>query len=359
MKEKINVLVLFGGVSSEHDISCISAASVIENIDREKYAVHAVGITSDGKWFLTEAPAEIIKEGKWEDHPGNLKAAVSPDRSDHGLLITEEDGKVHARYIDVVFPVLHGKNGEDGTMQGLLEIAGLPYAGPGTCASACAMDKSVTKLIVDTTGVAQAGYYLTDRFSFSEDPLGETERAEERFSGKYPLFVKPCSAGSSVGVSKVYDKEQLFEAIKIALDEDHKALIEEAITGREIEVAVLGNRNVRTSVVGEIVAADDFYSFEAKYENAASETRILDDVPEEKIEEIRTAAAKVYQAVGCRGMSRADFFLEEGGRIVFNEINTIPGFTSISMYPQLWEACGLGYSQLLDQLLMLAMDEIE
>ena len=358
MEKKYDVLVLFGGVSSEHDISCISAASVIEHIDTEKYKVHAVGITADGLWMLTGAPADMIREGKWEDFPGNRKAVVSPDRSTHGLII-EENGGTAVQHIDAVFPVLHGKNGEDGTMQGLLEIAGLPYVGPGTCASACAMDKSVTKLIVGTTDVEQADYYLTDRYTFSENPLGETEAAEEYFNGVYPLFVKPSSAGSSVGVSKAYDKEQLFEAIKIALNEDHKVLIENAIVGREIEVAVLGNRNVRTSVIGEIVAADDFYSFEAKYENAASETRILDDIPEEKKEEIKQAAAKVYKAIGCKGMSRADFFLEESGRVVFNEINTIPGFTSISMYPKLWEECGLSYGELIDQLIMLALDEIE
>ena len=359
MEKKYDILVLFGGVSSEHDISCISAASVIDNINKEKYSVHTVGITAEGKWLLTDAQSDVIKSGKWEDHPGNRMAVLSPDRSTRGLLIRETDGTFSQQHIDAVFPVLHGKNGEDGTMQGLIEIAGLPFVGPGTCASACAMDKSVTKLIVATTGVAQADYYLTDRYTFSEDPLGETERAEKRFAGVYPLFVKPCSAGSSVGVSKAYDRDQLFEAIRIALEEDHKVLIENTIEGREIEVAVLGNRNVRTSVIGEIVPADDFYSFEAKYENAASETRILDDVPEEKKEEIKKAAATVYKAIGCRGMSRADFFLEKDGRVVFNEINTIPGFTAISMYPKLWNECGLSYSELIDQLIMLAMDEIE
>lgn len=359
MEKKTDVLVLFGGVSSEHDISCISAASVIDNINKDKYNVHTVGITADGKWLLTDAESDVMRSGKWEDHPGNRAAVVSPDRSTHGLIVREDDGTVSEQHIDAVFPVLHGKNGEDGTMQGLLEIAGLPYVGPGTCASACAMDKSVTKLIVNTTDVEQADYYLTDRYTFSEDPLGETERAEKKFGGVYPLFVKPSSAGSSVGVSKAYDKEQLFEAIRIALEEDHKVLIENTIVGREIEVAVLGNRNVRTSVIGEIVPADDFYSFEAKYENAASETRILEDVPEEKKEEIRQAAAKVYKAIGCKGMSRADFFLEESGRVVFNEINTIPGFTAISMYPKLWGECGVSYSELIDRLIMLALDEIE
>ena len=359
MGKKYDVLVLFGGVSSEHDISCISAASVIEHINTETYPVHAIGITSEGEWMLTEAPADVIRDGKWEDFPGNRMAVVSPDRSTQGIIIKESGGKVISQHIDAVFPVLHGKNGEDGTMQGLLEIAGLPYVGPGTCASACAMDKSVTKLIVRTTGVEQADFYLTDRYTFSENPLGETEAAEKYFNGEYPLFVKPSSAGSSVGVSKAYDREQLFEAIRIALEEDHKVLIENTIVGREIEVAVLGNRNVRTSVIGEIMAADDYYSFEAKYENAASKTRILDDIPEEKKEEIKQAAARVYKAIGCKGMSRADFFLEESGRVVFNEINTIPGFTAISMYPKLWEECGISYEELIDQLIMLAMDEIE
>lgn len=360
MNEKnYKILILFGGVSSEHDISCISAASVMKNIDIEKYDVTAIGITKDGKWMLTEALPEEVESGEWSGIRTNKDAFVSPDRRDKGIIIKEIDGTYTCRHIDIVFPVLHGKNGEDGTMQGFLELAGIPYVGCDMFASACAMDKSVTKLLAGRTGVTQADYYLLTRFGFADDPLGEIARIEEHFDKRYPFFVKPCSAGSSVGVTKAADVDGLFESIKTALSEDSKALVEETITGREIEVAVIGNRNVRTSLVGEVLAADEFYSFEAKYENEESKTRILTDVSKEKTEEIRDYTAAIYKAVGCRGMARVDFFLTEDETVVFNELNTIPGFTGISMYPKLWEAEGISAAELIDDLLMLAVDEME
>jgi D-alanine-D-alanine ligase len=221
------------------------------------------------------------------------------------------------------------------------------------------MDKGITKLMVLPTGVDQADFYITDRFTFASNPEGIIEEIEEHFNKQYPLFVKPANAGSSVGISKAHDMRELFDAIRIAAIEDNKILIEETIVGREIEVAVLGNLHPKASKVGEILAANEFYDYEAKYNNAASVTRIIDDLPEEKLDEVRQDALTVYKTMGCKGLSRVDFFLTEDGRVVFNELNTLPGFTNISMYPKLWEATDLPYDELLDTLIDLAMDKME
>lgn len=356
--KKYNVLVVFGGVSSEHKISEISAASVIRNINRDKYNVFKMGITEDGDMRYTQASPEKIENGTWVDDKTTKFGIISPQRSVHGICIVE-DGVMKTQKIDAVFPVLHGKNGEDGSIQGLFQLADLPFVGPGVEASACSMDKAFTKIIVEKTGIRQAKTVVSDRVEFSEQPNEIIAKIEKTFSGIYPLFVKPSSAGSSVGVSRVTNRNELFDAIVLALNEDYKVLIEEAIVGREIEVAVLGNRNVRTSCIGEILADDGFYDYEAKYENNATETRVVRDLNEEKEQEIQAAAAAIYKALGCKGLSRVDFFLKDDGEVVFNEINTIPGFTGISMYPQLWAASGIEYSALIDELFMLAMDEIE
>lgn len=356
---KPTLLVLFGGASSEHEVSCLSAASVLSNINRDNYNVVTVGITKDGNWFLTQAEPSQIESREWERHPSNCKAALSPDPTVGGLTVLRDDGTYEIIKIDVVYPVLHGKHGEDGTMQGLLELAQIPFVGPATTASAASMDKGITKLMVQPTGVKQADFYITDRYTFASNPEDILKEAEAHFGGNYPLFIKPANAGSSVGISKAHNTRELFNAIRIAAEEDEKILIEETITGREIEVAVLGNLHPKASKVGEILAANEFYDYEAKYINAASKTRILDDIPQEKIDEVREAAITVYKTMGCRGLARVDFFLTESGEVVFNEINTLPGFTNISMYPKLWEATGLPYSDLLDTLIKLAMDEIE
>lgn len=356
---KYNVLILFGGVSSEHEISRKSAASVIKRLNKDKYNVYKAGITKDGEWMLTDAPAEYIESGKWEKSSGNKKTSISADRTVHGMYIFEKDGSVAEKRIDAVFPVLHGRNGEDGTMQGLLEMAGIPFVGCGCMASANGMDKATAKLIVKAAGIAQADAYITNRYDFSERPTETLKEVMDYFDGQFPLFVKPASAGSSVGVSRVIDFDSLFEGVKAALNEDHKVLIEEAVIGREMEVAVLGNRNLRVSKIGEVFSANDFYDYEAKYRNNATKTRIVDNLDEQKFFEIQQAAVAVYKALGCRGLSRVDFFLKTDGTVVFNEINTLPGFTSKSMYPRLWEATGLPYDELLDQLFMLAMDEME
>lgn len=356
---KTTLLVIFGGASSEHEVSCLSAASVLSHLNKDNYEVVKVGITKEGNWFLTEADPEKIASREWEHDSSNRRAALSPDPTVGGLTILDEDGTYEIIKIDVVYPVLHGKHGEDGTMQGLLELAKIPFVGPATTASAASMDKGITKLMVQPTGVKQADFYITDRAAFASNPEDILKEAEDHFGGNYPLFVKPANAGSSVGISKAHNARELFNAIRIAAEEDYKILIEETIVGREIEVAVLGNLHPRASKVGEILAANEFYDYDAKYVNGASRTRVLDDVDAEKIEEIQQAAITVYKTMGCKGLSRVDFFLTEDGEVVFNEINTLPGFTNISMYPKLWEATELPYDELLDTLIKLAMDEIE
>ena len=345
---KLKIAVLFGGQSSEHEISCISAVTVIQNIDRNRYDLLLIGITKEGRWVLTES-VEAIQNGRWKE--GTTGAVLSPDASVHGVLLLE-DGRVTVERVDVAFPVLHGRYGEDGTIQGILELAQIPYVGCGVLSSAVSMDKLYTKIIVDTLGVAQARYLPVHRKALAEmDSV--VESIEETFT--YPVFVKPSNAGSSKGVSKASDREELKKALQTAADEDYKILVEEAIAGRELECAVLGGSDVRTSGVGEILPAAEFYDYEAKYHNEDSKTVLSPSLPEGKAEELRLAAADIFRAVDGLGLARVDFFLEIGtNRIVFNEINTIPGFTSISMYPMLWEEQGLPKPQLVEALIQTA-----
>lgn len=345
---KLKIAVLFGGQSSEHEISCISAVTVIQNIDRNRYDLLLIGITKEGCWVLTES-VEAIRNGRWKE--GTTGAVLSPDASVHGVLLLE-DGRVTVERVDVAFPVLHGRYGEDGTIQGILELAQIPYVGCGVLSSAVSMDKLYTKIIVDTLGVAQARYLPVQRKALA-DMDSVVESIEETFT--YPVFVKPSNAGSSKGVSKASDREELKKALQTAADEDYKILVEEAIAGRELECAVLGGSDVRTSGVGEILPAAEFYDYEAKYHNEDSKTVLSPSLPEGKAEELRLAAADIFRAVDGLGLARVDFFLEIGtNRIVFNEINTIPGFTSISMYPMLWEEQGLPKPQLVEALIQTA-----
>jgi len=345
---KLKIAVLFGGQSSEHEISCISAVTVIQNIDQNRYDLLLIGITKEGRWVLTES-VEAIRNGRWKE--GTTGAVLSPDASVHGVLLLE-DGRVTVERVDVAFPVLHGRYGEDGTIQGILELAQIPYVGCGVLSSAVSMDKLYTKIIVDTLGVAQARYLPVQRKALAEmDSV--VESIEETFT--YPVFVKPSNAGSSKGVSKASDREELKKALQTAADEDYKILVEEAIAGRELECAVLGGSDVMTSGVGEILPAAEFYDYEAKYHNEDSKTVLSPSLPEGKAEELRLAAADIFRAVDGLGLARVDFFLEIGtNRIVFNEINTIPGFTSISMYPMLWEEQGLPKPQLVEALIQTA-----
>lgn len=352
--KSLSVCILFGGVSPEHEVSLRSAESVLNNIDESKYNVFPVGITKEGKWILYGGKDySDLPSGRWLTHPDNRQAAISPIRG-QGLLTFEGDCVVRQQ-IDVVFPVLHGENGEDGTIQGLLQLAGIPYVGPHVAASAVAMDKTLTKLVVDQAGITQAAWNLVRRSDMGSRMEGTLDALEAKFA--YPMFVKPAGTGSSVGVSKATEREDLKKALLEAGKYDDKVLVEDFIRGREIEVAVMGNESPVASVCGEIDSGADFYDYDAKYITDTSVSYIPARIPEDVAETVRDTAVKVYKAIGCQGLSRVDFFVTwQENRVVFNEINTIPGFTSISMYPKLFGASGVPYSQLIDQLLELALE---
>ena len=352
--KKLSVCILFGGMSPEHEVSLRSAESVLNNIDHSKYNVIPMGITRDGDWIIfggkdySELPA-----GTWMNNPKNSRGAISPVRG-QGLLRFEDDCVVRER-LDVVFPVMHGENCEDGAIQGLLQMAGIPYVGPHIAASAVSMDKTLTKLVVDQAGVPQAAWHLVRRHEVKSHMDHVIEVLEKKF--QYPMFVKPAGTGSSVGVSKAANREALDKALHDAAKFDEKVLVEEFIHGREIEVAVMGNSSPVASCCGEIDSGAEFYDYEAKYVTDTSTAYVPARISEEVEEQVRELAVQVYSAIGCQGLSRVDFFVTyEDNRIVFNEINTLPGFTSISMYPKLFDASGIPYSQLIDQLLELALE---
>lgn len=349
---KLSLAVIFGGVSSEHEVSRMSVTSILENLSNERYEVHMVGITKEGRWLLYTGPVEDILSGAWEQGPVT-PAFLSPDPSVHGL-VALRDGKAETIHVDVIFPALHGKNGEDGTIQGLFQLSGIPYVGCDTESSAICMDKAVTHSLLSSADIEQAHYlwFYADRFDAAPDTIKNKIQARLDF----PVFVKPSSAGSSVGVSKVERFEDLDQAIRKAAREDKKVVVEEGITGQEVEVAVLGNRNCDASIVGEIGASAQFYDYDDKYINGTSQLYIPARIPQEVSEKIRQTAVRAYRLLGCSGLARVDFFVTAGdNRVILNEINTLPGFTSISMYPKLWMAMGLSYGELLDKLIELAL----
>ena len=349
---KLSVLILFGGISPEHEVSLRSAESVLNQIDHDKYNIFPVGITKEGDWILFGGrDYSMLPAGTWQSYEGNRRATLSPVHG-QGLLSFENDCVVRER-IDVVFPVLHGAGGEDGAIQGLLEIAGLPYVGPHIAASAACMDKCMTKLVADKAGVRQAKWHLVTRAAYEHNADAVAHQVEQQFA--YPVFVKPAGTGSSVGVSKVRSREELFQALETALQYDRKVLVEEFIDGQEVECAVLGNDTPVASVCGEIDAGADFYDYEAKYVSDSSKLYIPARIDEAVAEEVRETAVRIYEAMGCCGLSRVDFFVTRDGQVVFNEINTIPGFTAHSRYPSMMKGIGLDFPQLLDKLIGLAV----
>ena len=355
--KKMSVCVLFGGISPEHEVSLRSAESVLNNMDPEKYNIFPVGITKNGDWVMFGGTDySLLPTGEWLDHPNNRRAAISPVRG-QGLQSFEGDCVVR-EHIDVVFPVLHGENGEDGAIQGLLQLAGIPFVGPGVSSSAVSMDKTLTKLVADQAGVTQAQWLLVRNSELNVRMDAIMDQIGIRFD--YPVFVKPAGTGSSVGVSKAADRETLRSALLKAGTYDEKILVEEFIAGREVEVAVMGNQSPVASICGEIDSGAEFYDYDAKYITDTSVAYIPARIPEDVAEAVRDAAVKIYSAIGCRGLSRVDFFVTyEDNRVIFNEINTIPGFTSISMYPKLFAASGIPYGQLIDELLQMALEENE
>lgn len=348
---KRHLLILFGGQSSEHEVSCRSAMTVIRAVDTEKYEVLLVGITKKGAWIYTET-AEQIADGTWET--GKVKAVLSPDATDKGIWLIR-NGQMDFWPVDVAFPVLHGLCGEDGTIQGLFELNRIPYVGGGVLASALSMDKVYTKKIVETLGIRQAAYVVVQRNELkTEEGIGAVIRQVEE-SLPYPVFVKPSCAGSSCGVSRADDAGGLKESLLLAAEHDRKILVEETIIGRELECAVLGGLDPKASGVGEILAAAEFYDYDAKYNSEDSRTVVNPDLPQGAADQIREAAVAIFKAVDGWGLSRVDFFLErDTNQVIFNEINTMPGFTSISMYPMLWEAKGMAVPQLVERLIQYA-----
>ena len=347
---KKTVVVLFGGQSSEHEVSCISATTIIANINLNKYNICMVGITKEGKWLKVNRKEDIIS-GAWRD--SKVTAIISPDASQKSIIYMDGDNVTQEK-IDVVFPALHGLYGEDGTVQGLLELARIPYVGCGVLASAISMDKLYTKIVVDTLHIRQAGYVPVLKEQLNNIDL-VIERVEEKLS--YPVFVKPSNAGSSQGVSKASNAQELKKSLALAAEHDRKILVEETIVGREVECAVLGGTQVKASGVGEIVAAAEFYDYEAKYNNPDSKTVISPELPEGVKEKIQKAAVSIFKAVDGFGLSRVDFFVEKDtNEVIFNEINTLPGFTAISMYPMLWNEQGIDKPELVETLLKLAQE---
>jgi D-alanine-D-alanine ligase len=361
MAGKKRIAVIFGGQSSEHEVSRVSAQSIINNINRDKYDVIMLGITKDGRWLRYDGPVEKLATGEWQaiaEDEDDKTIPVFKGNSARGIFVasrTETDDEK----IDVVFPVLHGCNGEDGTIQGLLELAGIPYVGCGVLSSAVGMDKAYSKIVFEKEGIPQAKHLVFNRKQIGN----ELESVIKQIEGilTYPCFVKPCNAGSSVGVSKAHDKSELIGALELAAKHDRKVLVEEFINGREIECAVLGNDDAIASTVGEVVPCKEFYDYEAKYSSDSTSTvTIPANLPDETIQLIREYAVKAFKALDCSGLSRVDFFVhKETGKVYINEINTLPGFTSISMYPKLWEATGIPFSELIDRLICLAEQRFE
>ena len=350
---KIRVAVIFGGRSNEHDISLISAAHIIKSIPRDKYSVVCIGITKKGHWLRFMGDADDIASGAWEKHPDNVPCIFSPDPMDKGFIAINDDGEVSRVKVDCVFPVLHGKNGEDGTIQGLFELAQMPFVGCDLISSANCMDKELTHVVLGSHGIKMAQYVaisvhelseLDERCAFMEEKLG------------YPMYVKPANCGSSVGISKATDIESLKNGIKMAFAHDKKVIVEEEIIGTECECAVMGNDKPVVSSVGEISAANEIYDFDAKYKSSESKTFIPARIDEKSAHNIRVTALEAYRAIGCSGLARVDFFLCKDGRVVLNEINTMPGHTPISMYPQLFAFEGMTFERQEDKLIRLALE---
>ena len=349
----MKVCVIFGGISTEHDVSIVSATSVIKNLDKEKYEILPIYIGKDGVWYKYTKEVEKIDNLTIGEKPKELEKIEN-------IIGT-------LRECDIIFPVLHGIGGEDGSIQGLFTLINKPYVGCGILASSVGMDKVYTKIICEKANLNQAKYdyirkagkdyiYIDKNFNEEKCTLEEVCKKIEQHIG-YPMFIKPSNSGSSVGINKAKNFEELKRHIEYASRYDRKILVEQGIIGKEVECAVLGNEDVIASCVGEVLPADDFYSFDAKYNNSNSKTLIPAEIPDTISEEIRKLAIKAFKAIDGRGLSRVDFFVENGtNKIYINELNTLPGFTKISMYPKLFEQVGITYEKLLDKLIELSIN---
>lgn len=357
---KIKVGVIFGGRSGEHEVSLVSATSIMKALNPEKYDVVPVGISKKGAWLVGVKPEAMLEDKSNKAQTcipcsGQSKAHLNCDPANKGLILVDQPQNQNRVELDILFPVVHGTYGEDGTLQGLLEQADMPYVGCGVLASAAGMDKTIAKKLFRDAGISVAPFKEVLRSDWRNKQEKIIAEIEKEFV--YPCFIKPVNSGSSVGISKAKDRQSLKDAIELAARFDRKILIESFVNGREIEVSVLGNDSPIASVPGEIVPCNEFYDYSAKYVDDRSELKIPADLSQEVSDEIRNLAIKAYRALDCAGMARVDFFLERAtNRVIINEINTIPGFTKISMYPKLWEATGISYSELCDRLIDLAIE---
>jgi D-alanine-D-alanine ligase len=349
-KKRLRVGVLFGGRSGEHEVSLASAASVIRGLDPDKYEAVPIGITKEGHWLIGAGAQKMLPEVL----KGGQRVMMTADPTDAALVPLDRSGG--GQRVDVVFPVMHGTYGEDGTIQGLLDLAGLPFVGAGVLGSAVAMDKDVTKKLLQAAKIPVVPWIAVYRTDWERDAKAVQEEIETKF--KYPVFVKPASLGSSVGMTKVHSAQELAPALNLAAEFATKIMIERAVEAREIEVSVLGNAQPRASVPGEIVPHREFYDYAAKYLEEGTQLIIPAKLTDAQVTKIQTLALKAFRALELSGMARVDFFLEKrGGKLFLNEVNTIPGFTSISMYPKLWEASGIQFRELIDRLIELAFEQ--
>jgi D-alanine-D-alanine ligase len=350
---KMRVGLLYGGRSGEHEVSVLSANSVLTAIDRDKYEVIPIGITKNGQWLPGQSPETLVKSGE-------LQVRLLGDVSNQAITLENRQGRLLAGLqdsLDIIFPVMHGPFGEDGTIQGLLELMNLPYVGGGVMASAVGMDKAMMKAVFQQKGLPVGAYLAYLRKELEN--FGRVAAAVEAELG-YPCFVKPANLGSSVGISKAHNREELQKALNLAAEFDRRIVIEQLLQGREIECAVLGNDEPVASVPGEIIPCADFYDYEAKYVLNDSKLVIPAELSPELVQKVQDLAVKAFKAIDGSGLSRVDFFVDDqAGEVIINEINTMPGFTRISMYPKLWEASGVEYVELIDRLLQLAVERFE
>jgi D-alanine-D-alanine ligase len=347
---KLRVGVLFGGRSGEHEVSLASAASIIRGLDPQKYEAVPIGITKEGHWLIGAGAQkmlpEVLRTGQ--------RVVMSADPTESALMPL--DGSPRGQKLDVVFPVIHGTFGEDGTMQGLLELAGLPFVGAGVLGSAIGMDKDVAKKLMQVAGIPVVPWIAVQRADWEHQPKEIRRGIEKKF--KYPVFVKPATLGSSVGMTKVHSRAELGPALDLAAEFAIKIMVERAVSAREIEVSVLGNHDPRASIPGEIVPHREFYDYAAKYLEEGTQLLIPAKLTKSEVKKVQAMAVTAFRALELSGMARVDFFIEKrGGKIFLNEVNTIPGFTSISMYPKLWEANGIPFRELISKLIDLALEQ--
>ena len=354
--KKIKIGIIFGGISTEHDVSIVSGTSVLKNIDKNKYEIFPIYISKQGEWYAYTKEIKKIEILEIGEKVEPIKKIENPFE--------------YLKMLDTVFPVLHGKGGEDGSIQGMLEFLNIPYVGCGILSSSLGMDKAYTKVILEKANINQAKYMYVqkrgDNYARINKNFDEEIHNLKQICGKveenlgYPVFVKPSNSGSSIGIKKANSFEELEDAIIYASKFDNKILIEENIEGMEVECAVIGNKNVEASIVGRILPAEEFYTYDAKYKNAESKIEIPANLPEEIIKTIQNNAIKAFKAIDGNGLSRVDFFVKkDDNQVILNEINTMPGFTTISMYPKLWEQMGIGYKDLLDKLINISIGENE